>query len=171
MVSTESQTPYSGSHHKSVAALFGDDLDSQPLWFKKDAFGEPNFDTEAYISDLRRFVPFDTLRAELRSHQAVLKHELVELINRDYTDFVNLSTKLVDVDGAVLRMRMPLNELRGKLLTVREIVNGSLVSLQDGLKRRAEASASREILELLLDTSHVVSKVLIPDSSFSLKCI
>ncbi|KAG6547153.1 hypothetical protein Mapa_011405 [Marchantia paleacea] len=159
MAPTEIQTTYSGSHHKSVAALFGDDSDSQPLWFKKDAFGEPNFDTEAYISDLRRFVPFDTLRAELRSHQAVLKHELVELINRDYTDFVNLSTKLVDVDGAVLRMRMPLNELRGKLLTVRESVSGSLASLQDGLKRRAEASASREILELLLDTSHVVSKV------------
>ncbi|BBN16902.1 conserved oligomeric Golgi complex subunit 2 [Marchantia polymorpha subsp. ruderalis] len=159
MAPTEIQTAYSGPHHKSVAALFGDDSDSQPLWFKKDAFGEPNFDTEAYISDLRRFVPFDTLRAELRSHQAVLKHELVELINRDYTDFVNLSTKLVDVDGAVLRMRMPLNELRGKLLTVRESVSGSLASLQDGLKRRAEASASREILELLLDTSHVVSKV------------
>ncbi|KAL2613354.1 hypothetical protein R1flu_025046 [Riccia fluitans] len=160
MASAESQLPYSGgSQHKSVAALFGDDLDSQPLWFKKDAFGEANFDTEAYISDLRRFVPFDTLRTELRSHQAVLKHELVELINRDYTDFVNLSTKLVDVDGAVLRMRMPLNDLRGKLLAVRESVSGSLAALQDGLKRRAEASASREILELLLDTSHVVSKV------------
>ncbi|CAM6106737.1 unnamed protein product [Calypogeia fissa] len=144
---------------KSVAALFGDDGDSQPLWFKKDAFGESTFDSEAYIADLRRFVPFDTLRAELRSHQAVLKHELVDLINRDYTDFVNLSTKLVDVDGAVLRMRLPLNELRGKLLVVRESVKESLASLQDGLQRRAEASASREILELLLDTSHVVSKV------------
>eukprot|EP00850_Spirogloea_muscicola_P009839 SM000056S17957 [mRNA] locus=s56:314391:319655:+ [translate_table: standard] len=179
-------------HAASVAALFGDDLDSQPLWFKKEAFADPAFDAEAYISDLRRFVPFDTLRAELRSHLAALKHELVELINRDYADFVNLSTRLmpfaaiqkywplasslgcsaakpdechgpateqVDVDGAVLRMRMPLNELRSRLQAAREAVAGTLTALQDGLKRRAEASEARQMLELLLDTSHVVSKV------------
>lgn len=143
---------------KSVAFLFEDDT-SGPLWFKKDAFSNASFDPEAYISDLRRFVPFETLRAELRDHLGGLKSELVELINRDYADFVNLSTKLVDVDGAVLRMRMPLNELRGKLVSVRDNVNSTLLLLQDGLKRRSDASASRETLELLLDTCHVVSKV------------
>jgi hypothetical protein len=150
------------NRHKSVSALFGDDADSEPLWFKKDTFAKADFDSEAYIRDLRRFVAFDTLRTELRGHLGALKNELVELINRDYTDFVNLSTKLVDVDGAVLRMRMPLNELRARLVTVRESVHTSLAALQDGLKRRADASASREVLELLLDTSHVVSKVSSP---------
>lgn len=147
-------------NHKSVASLFGDESDSAPLWFKKDAFSLSSFEPEAYISDLRRFVPFETLRTELRGHLGGLKNELVELINRDYTDFVNLSTKLVDVDGSVLRMRMPLNELRTKLVLVRDNVNSRLLLLGNGLKRRAYASASREILELLLDTSHVVSKVL-----------
>ena len=71
----------------------------------------------------------------------------------------------MDVDGAVLRMRLPLNELRGKLVSVRESVNSTLAALQDGLKRRADASMSREILELLLDTSHVVSKVSLSSSS------
>jgi hypothetical protein len=146
-------------NHKSVASLFGDERDSAPLWFKKDAFSLSSFEPEAYISDLRRFVPFETLRTELRGHLGGLKNELVELINRDYTDFVNLSTKLVDVDGSVLRMRMPLNELRAKLVLVRDNVNSTLLLLGNGLKRRANASASREILELLLDTSHVVSKV------------
>nr|PNR36513.1 hypothetical protein PHYPA_022364 [Physcomitrium patens] len=56
-------------------------------------------------------------------------------------------------------MRMPLNELRGKLVSVRDNVNSTLLLLQDGLKRRSDASASRETLELLLDTCHVVSKV------------
>jgi hypothetical protein len=36
----------------------------------------------------------------------------VEVINEDYNDFVSLSTKLVNVDGAVLRMKKPLLELR-----------------------------------------------------------
>jgi hypothetical protein len=38
--------------------------------------------------------------------------QLVEVINEDYADFVSLSTKLVNVDGAVLRMQKPLLELR-----------------------------------------------------------
>ncbi|KAL4584795.1 hypothetical protein LXL04_009405 [Taraxacum kok-saghyz] len=143
----------------NTADLFGDPIDSHPLWFKQSSFLSPDFDSESYISDLRTFVPFETLRSELQSHQSSLKHELVELINRDYADFVNLSTKLVDVDAAVLRMRAPLIEIREKILGFRGAVEGSLVSLQGGLRQRAEASAAREILELLIDTSHVVSKV------------
>lgn len=144
----------------ATANLFGDPVDSHPLWFNQSSFLNPNFNSESYISDLRTFVPFETLRSELQSHLTSLKHELVELINRDYADFVNLSTKLVDVDAAVLRMRAPLIEIRDKIVAYRTAVDGSLVALQDGLRQRAEASAVREILELLIDTSHVVSKVL-----------
>ncbi|XP_043703780.1 conserved oligomeric Golgi complex subunit 2 [Telopea speciosissima] len=144
---------------RSPTDIFGDPIDSQPLWFKKDAFLQENFDSETYIADLRTFVPFDNLRSELHSHLSSLKHELVELINRDYGDFVNLSTKLVDVDAAILRMRAPLTELREKISQFRTSVESSFASLQNGLRQRAEASAAREILELLLDTFHVVSKV------------
>ncbi|XP_024971658.1 conserved oligomeric Golgi complex subunit 2 [Cynara cardunculus var. scolymus] len=151
--------PLSTPLRTATADLFGDPIDSHPLWFKQSSFLSPDFDSESYISDLRTFVPFETLRSELQSHLSSLKHELVELINRDYADFVNLSTKLVDVDAAVLRMRAPLIEIREKILGFRGAVEGSLLSLQGGLRQRAEASAAREILELLLDTSHVVSKV------------
>ena len=57
-------------------------------------------------------VPLETLRGELQSHVSVLKSKLVEVINEDYNDFVSLSTKLVSVDGAVLRMQKPLLELK-----------------------------------------------------------
>ncbi|KAL9677212.1 hypothetical protein QQ045_005440 [Rhodiola kirilowii] len=145
--------------HRSTTDFFSDPIDSNPLWFKKHAFLEPNFDSEAYISDLRTFVPFDTLRSELHAHLSSLKHELVDLINRDYNDFVNLSTKLVDVDGAVVRMRAPLLELRDKIDQFRDGVESSLVALKNGLRQRTDASSAREVLELLLDTFHVVSKV------------
>ncbi|CAL5321245.1 unnamed protein product [Camellia sinensis] len=144
---------------RSTADLFGDPVDSHPVWFKQSSFLQPNFDSESYIADLRTFVPFETLRSELHSHLSSLKHELVDLINRDYGDFVNLSTKLVDVDAAVVRMRAPLSEIREKILVFCSAVEASLLALQTGLRQRAEASAAREVLELLLDTFHVVSKV------------
>ncbi|CAL9030799.1 unnamed protein product [Prunus brigantina] len=145
--------------HRTATDFFSDPLDSHPLWFKPALFLSPEFDSESYISDLRTFVPFDTLRSELQSYLASLNHELIDLINRDYADFVNLSTKLVDVDSAVVRMRAPLVELREKIEQFRCSVQNSLVALTNGLKQRSEANEAREVLELLLDTFHVVSKV------------
>lgn len=83
----------------------------------------------------------------------------MDLINRDYADFVSLSTKLTDVDAAVVRMRAPLLEIREKIDAFRIAVEGSLAALQNRLKQRADAGEAREVLELLLDTFHVVSKV------------
>ena len=154
---TPTPTPITQRTHTD---LFGDPIeDSTPLWFKKDLFLSPDFDSESYISDLRTFVPFDTLRSQLQSHLSSLKHQLVDLINRDYNDFVNLTTHLVDVDSSVARMRAPLSDLRDKISAFRESVKQSLVSLQNGLNQRADAANAREVLELLLDTFHVVSKV------------
>ncbi|KAI3454999.1 hypothetical protein Pfo_011662 [Paulownia fortunei] len=145
---------------KSATDLFGDPIeDAHPLWLNPSKFSDQEFDPESYISDLRTFVPFDTLRSELRSHLGALKHELVELINRDYVDFVSLSTKLVDVDAAVVRMRAPLLDIKEKILAFRSSVDGSLAALQSRLKQRSQANEAREVLELLLDTFHVVSKV------------
>ena len=144
---------------RSATDLFSDSVDGHPLWFKPELFLSPNFDSESYISELRTFVPFDTLRSELQSHLSSLNHELIDLINRDYADFVNLSTKLVDVDAAVVRMRAPLLELREKIEQFRGSVEAALVALKNGLKQRSDAASAREVLELLLDTFHVVSKV------------
>jgi hypothetical protein len=38
--------------------------------------------------------------------------QLVEVINEDYGDYVSLSSRLVNVDGSVIRMRRPLTELK-----------------------------------------------------------
>ncbi|KAK8962466.1 hypothetical protein KSP40_PGU004176 [Platanthera guangdongensis] len=144
---------------RSAIELFGDPSgDADPLWFKKSSFLREDFDAESYIADLRTFVPLESLGAELRSHLSILKSELVELINRDYADFVSLSTRLVDVDSSIARMRAPLVDFRDKVGAFRAAVENSLSSLRGGLHQRAEASAAREILERLLDTFHVVSK-------------
>lgn len=144
---------------RSATDLFGDPIDAHPPWLNPTAFSDPNFDPESYISELRTFVPFDTLTSELRSHLGSLNRELVDLINRDYSDFVSLSTKLIDIDASVVRMRAPLLEIKEKILAFQAAVDASLVALKCGLKQRADASEAREALERLLDTFHVVSKV------------
>uniref|UniRef100_A0A0D3FRD5 Conserved oligomeric Golgi complex subunit 2 n=1 Tax=Oryza barthii TaxID=65489 RepID=A0A0D3FRD5_9ORYZ len=139
--------------------LFGEPIEAHPPWFKPDSFLRPDFDPDAYVADLRSYVPLDSLAAELRSHLASLRAELVGLINRDYADFVGLIARLKGVDAAAARMRPPLAELRDKVASFRAAAAAGLAALRAGLEQRAAATAARELLELLLDTSHVVSKV------------
>jgi len=63
-------------------------------------------------------------------------------------------------------MRAPLLELREKITGFRGSVEAALFALRNGLQQRSDAAAAREVLELLLDTFHVVSKV--HDSGFSI---
>ncbi len=42
----------------------------------------------------------------------MLRNRLVEVINEHYGDFVSLSSKLVNVDSAVIRMQKPLMEIK-----------------------------------------------------------
>lgn len=48
-----------------------------------------------FVSDCRKRVQLEELRADLELYYKLLKTAMVELINRDYADFVNLSTNLV----------------------------------------------------------------------------
>lgn len=41
--------------------------------------------------------------------------QLFEVINQDYNDFVDLSTKLVNVEAAVIQFQAPLQEVQVRL--------------------------------------------------------
>ena len=83
----------------------------------------------------------------------------MDLINRDYDDFVNLSTNLVDVNSSVDRIREPLQELRTSLSAKKILVDEELASLEDGLRQRSQIGKAKATLVLVQDTTNVVSKV------------
>ena len=56
---------------------------------------QDNYDIDKFLSDVRRHHSLDTLREDLSVYMKILQSALVELINRDYADFVNLSSNLV----------------------------------------------------------------------------
>ena len=135
---------------------------SSQSWWKPAKFTEASTSTEeaiAYVDELRLYVPHVQIQAELKGLLSSLKQELVSLINRDFDSFVDLSTNLVDVSSSVDRIREPLQELRATLTAKKKAVDDELVSLNDGLRQRSEVGKAKAILELVQDTSNVVSKV------------
>ena len=56
---------------------------------------QPDFNVETFIVECRRRVQLESLRDDLALYLKILQSAMIELINKDYADFVNLSTNLV----------------------------------------------------------------------------
>ena len=52
---------------------------------------------DQFVADCRRRVQLETLRQDLEIYFKLLKNAMIELINKDYADFVNLSSNLVSI--------------------------------------------------------------------------
>ena len=68
---------------------------SAELCFSTDVFLEDGFTVDSFVSQCRQHVTIEHLRDDLESYFKTLKAAMVELINKDYADFVDLSTNLV----------------------------------------------------------------------------
>ncbi|KAB0368458.1 hypothetical protein FD755_020224 [Muntiacus reevesi] len=75
-----------------------------------------DFDVDHFVSDCWKRVQLEALRDDLELYYKLLKTAMVELINKDYADFVNLSTNLVGMDKALNQLSMPLRQLREEVL-------------------------------------------------------
>lgn len=71
--------------HFSIIMLF--------LYF---SLSQPDFDVDHFVSECRKRVQLEELRDDLELYYKLLKTAMIELINKDYADFVNLSTNLVN---------------------------------------------------------------------------
>ncbi|GBF98792.1 hypothetical protein Rsub_11374 [Raphidocelis subcapitata] len=132
---------------------------ARPPWLKPERFEDPAFNAEAVVADLRRHVPLNVAKGELQAYMLTLKEQLIEVLNQDFGDYVALAPRLGAVDGAVVRMKQPLLDIRAKLDAVRDGIVAELESLQQGLERRKEIAAARATLELMQEVAHVASKV------------
>lgn len=62
---------------------------------------QPDFNVDHFVSECRKRVQLEELRDDLELYYKLLKTAMIELINKDYADFVNLSTNLVNCQIAL----------------------------------------------------------------------
>uniref|UniRef100_A0A8C9UPG4 Conserved oligomeric Golgi complex subunit 2 n=1 Tax=Spermophilus dauricus TaxID=99837 RepID=A0A8C9UPG4_SPEDA len=89
-------------------------------------FQSTYFDVDHFVSDCRKRVQLEELRDDLELYYRLLKTAMVELINKDYADFVNLSTNLVGMDKALNQLSVPLGQLREEVLVSPQMTLNSL---------------------------------------------
>lgn len=58
----------------------------------------------------------EVMRDDLGIYLKTLRSSMIEMINKDYADFVNLSSNLIGLDKAISSIQLPLGQLKEELL-------------------------------------------------------
>ncbi len=70
--------------------------DSQFI-FREAEFENEGFHAATFVSKYRTVCPLEDLKEQLLVYSNGLKHHLYDIINRDYKDFITISTKVGSV--------------------------------------------------------------------------
>lgn len=58
----------------------------------------------------------ETMRDDLGVYLKVLRLAMIELINKDYANFVNLCATLIGFDKAIVKIQVPLGQLNDEVV-------------------------------------------------------
>ena len=139
----------------STSSLSSADPDSLPFPkpLNRTSFLEPSFDAAVFLSTLtNRFQTLEDLRSELASLSQTIEHELVDLVNDNYSDFLTLGSslqggeeKIEEVRVGLLSIERDIKGLREKVVEERRKV---VEALGEKRKIMQDISTGRGILEV-----------------------
>ncbi|XP_005405048.1 PREDICTED: conserved oligomeric Golgi complex subunit 2 [Chinchilla lanigera] len=129
------------------------------LCFDKDEFMKEDFDVDHFVSDCRKRVQLEELRDDLELYYKLLKTAMVELINKDYADFVNLSTNLVGMDKALNQLSVPLGQLREEVLSLRSSVSEGIRAVDERMSKQEDIRKKKMCVLRLIQVIQSVEKI------------
>ncbi|XP_029642669.1 conserved oligomeric Golgi complex subunit 2 [Octopus sinensis] len=129
------------------------------LCFDKDDFMKNTFNVDTFVMDCRRCVPLETLRDDLHIYLKILRSAMIELINKDYADFVNLSTNLVGMDKAINNLTEPLGQFKEEVLCVTSAMDNAIEAVEEKLNQRQKIKDKKACLQGLINIVLSVEKI------------
>uniref|UniRef100_A0A673CYZ6 Conserved oligomeric Golgi complex subunit 2 n=1 Tax=Sphaeramia orbicularis TaxID=375764 RepID=A0A673CYZ6_9TELE len=129
------------------------------LCFDKDVFMKDDFDVDQFVSDCRKQVQLEEMREDLELYYKLLKTAMVELINKDYADFVNLSTNLVGMDKALNQLSVPLGQLREEVMSLRSCVSEVIQAIDNQLSKQEDLQKKKVCVLRLIQVVRSVEKI------------
>lgn len=118
-----------------------------------------DFDVDHFVSDCRKRVQLEELRDDLELYYKLLKTAMVELINKDYADFVNLSTNLVGMDRALNQLSVPLGQLREEVLSLRSSVSEGILAVEERMSKQDDIRKKKMSVLRLIQVIRSVEKI------------
>lgn len=121
--------------------------------FDVEAFAQDGFQVATFLEDCRTRSPMETIHQDLKAFQTVLENQLISIINEDYAEFLQLSSKLKGVDEAVSSVRSPLLAILNRVDQVDQVIQNLNKRIHGAIQHDAELQKARKDLELSIRIS------------------
>ncbi|OAD54822.1 Conserved oligomeric Golgi complex subunit 2 [Eufriesea mexicana] len=99
------------------------------LCFSEIDFLQQNFNVDIFLQEHRKNTKLETMRDDLGIYLKLLRSAMIDLINRDYTDFVNLSSNMIGLDKAINDLQIPLGQLREEVMQIQQTLDDEIISI------------------------------------------
>nr|CAD7438945.1 unnamed protein product [Timema bartmani] len=139
--------------------LYSIQVGPNDLCFDKNEFIKKSFSADDFLKSHRKKANLETLRDDLGVYLKVLRSAMIELINKDYADFVNLSSNLIGLDKAINGIQVPLGQLREEVLQVKLSLEEAMGDLSSLLEQRRELRAKKRSLQSLTHVHSSLNKL------------
>lgn len=76
------------------------------------------FNIDEFINECRKQTSLENVLNELKKNSNSLDNELMELINKNYNEFIKLSSNLIGIDQVIQQIRNPLLEMKEEVKVI-----------------------------------------------------
>ncbi|KAK9455372.1 oligomeric golgi complex component, COG2-domain-containing protein [Dipodascopsis uninucleata] len=145
-------------------SLYDDDLDADevdenglpfPKPIQRESFAKPEiFDPDDFLLSQHRFQRLEDLHSQLSQWSSVLQKELVDLINRDYADFVGLSKSVPGGSNKVEDMKLAVIRFRREVESIASRLTSTIDGIDELLLKKKRIAEKENIGRRLLLYSH-----------------
>lgn len=121
----------------------------EDLCFTSSDFISPDFDVDNFLHEHRKLATLETMRDDLGVYLKILRSAMIELINKDYADFVNLSKDLIGLDKAIDHLECPLGQIREEVLQIRQTLDSATVEMSKALDENRRIQEEKQCMHSL----------------------
>ncbi|ETN36370.1 uncharacterized protein HMPREF1541_08647 [Cyphellophora europaea CBS 101466] len=126
-----------------------------PKPLDRASFLEPDFDPATFLSSLtNRFQTLEDLRTELVSLSQTIENELVDLVNDNYSEFLNLGSSLQGGEGKIEDVRVGLLGFERDVKGLRAKVEGERTKISEFVQEKKEVMRELNLGSSLLEIDH-----------------
>ncbi|XP_034944246.1 conserved oligomeric Golgi complex subunit 2 [Chelonus insularis] len=119
------------------------------LCFKAEDFIASDFDVDNFLHEHRKNASLETMRDDLGVYLKILRSAMIELINKDYADFVNLSKDLIGLDKVIDQLQTPLGQLREEVMQICQTLNAATTEMANGLEEHRKIREMKQCMHSL----------------------
>ncbi|KAK3923073.1 Conserved oligomeric Golgi complex subunit 2 [Frankliniella fusca] len=119
------------------------------LCFSKYDFMKTPFSVDEFLQNQRKYANLEIMRDDLGVYLKVLRSSMIELINKDYADFVNLSSNLIGLDKAINKIQVPLGQLKEEVGQVKSNLDEAIDEVSACLEKQRFLQRTKRSLHSL----------------------